>query len=161
VISTARPEEILGELLRRKKLTLSAAESCTGGRVGDKITNVSGSSDYFLGGAVTYSNEAKAELLKVKEKSLKAHGAVSEQVAKEMALGCRKLFGSDIAVSTTGIAGPTGGSKEKPVGLVWFGVSDGKKTTTDRKVFSGDREQVKEAASMHAIVLVLSHIGSA
>jgi len=148
-------------LLRRKKLTLSAAESCTGGRIGDKITNVPGSSDYFLGSAVTYSNEAKAALLGVKEKSLKAYGAVSQQVAEEMALGCRKLFGSDIAVSTTGIAGPAGGSAEKPVGLVWFGVSDGRKTTTDRKVFPGDREQVKEAASQHAIILVLSHIGSA
>lgn len=148
-------------MLRRKKLTLSAAESCTGGRIGDKITNVPGSSDYFLGSAVTYSNEAKAALLGVKEKSLKAYGAVSQQVAEEMALGCRKLFGSDIAVSTTGIAGPAGGSAEKPVGLVWFGVSDGRKTTTDRKVFPGDREQVKEAASQHAIILVLSHIGSA
>ena len=148
-------------MLRRKKLTLSAAESCTGGRIGDKITNVPGSSDYFLGSAVTYSNEAKVALLGVKEKSLKAYGAVSQQVAEEMALGCRKLFGSDIAVSTTGIAGPAGGSAEKPVGLVWFGVSDGRKTTTDRKVFPGDREQVKEAASQHAIILVLSHIGSA
>jgi nicotinamide-nucleotide amidase len=155
----ARPEEILGELLRSKKLTLSAAESCTGGRVGDKITNVPGSSDYFLGSAVTYSNQAKTALLGVKEKSLKAHGAVSEQVAEEMTLGCRKLFGSDIAVSTTGIAGPTGGSKAKPVGLVWFGVSDGKNTITEKKMFTGDREQVKEAASHHAIVLILSFVG--
>jgi len=161
VISTARPEEILGELLRRKKLSLSAAESCTGGRIGDKITNVPGSSDYFLGSAVTYSNEAKTALLGVKDKSLKAHGAVSEQVAGEMAVGCRKLFGSDIAVSTTGIAGPTGGSKEKPVGLVWFGVSDGRTTKTERTVFSGDREQVKEAASLHAMAFILDFIGSA
>jgi len=148
VISTARPEEILGELLRRKKLTLSAAESCTGGRVGDKITNVSGSSDYFLGGAVTYSNEAKAELLKVKEKSLKAHGAVSEQVAKEMALGCRKLFGSDIAVSTTGIAGPTGGSKEKPVARLVR--SERRKEDDDRQKGLLRRQGAGERGRLHA-----------
>lgn len=151
----APPEEILGELLRKKKLTLSAAESCTGGRVGDKITNISGSSDYFLGGAVTYSNEAKVALLKVSEKFLRDYGAVSKQVAEEMATGCRDLFESDIAVSTTGIAGPTGGSKEKPVGLVWFGVSDGKRTVAEKRIFSGDRESVKEAASVHAIGSIL------
>ena len=151
----APPEEMLGELLRKKKLTLSAADSCTGGRVGDKITNISGSSDYFLGSAVTYSNEAKIALLKVSEKSLGSYGAVSEQVAKEMAVGCRELFGSDIAVSTTGIAGPTGGSKEKPVGLVWFGVSDWRRTMVEKRIFSGDRESVKETASVHAIESIL------
>jgi len=117
---------------------------------------VPGSSDYFLGSAVTYSNEAKVALLCVKKKTLDAHGAVSEQVAKEMALGCRKAFGSDIAVSTTGIAGPSGGSKEKPVGFVWFCVSDGKRTKAEKKVFSGDRESIKEAASSHAIQMLLS-----
>lgn len=149
------PEERLGDILRRKKLTLSAAESCTGGRVGDKITNISGSSDYFLGSAVTYSNEAKIALLGVGKASLDAYGAVSEQVAKEMALGCRKVFGSDIAVSTTGIAGPTGGSIEKPVGLVWFGVSDGKATKATKKTFPGDRESVKQAATSFAIEMLL------
>jgi len=152
------PEEILGEVLRRKGLTLSAAESCTGGRVADKITNVPGASDYFLGGAVTYSNDAKAALLGVKKESLISFGAVSEQVAKEMAIGCRKAFRSDIAVSTTGIAGPAGGTKEKPVGLVWFAVSDGKTTRAERKVFEGDRTQIKEKASLRAIDLVLNFI---
>jgi len=151
-------QEILAELLRRKKLTLSAAESCTGGRVGDKITNVPGSSEYFLGSAVTYSNEAKMALLGVRKESLDAHGAVSEQVAKEMAAGCREAFGSDIAVSTTGIAGPSGGSKEKPVGLVWFAVSDGKRTAMESKLFSGDRERIKEAASAHAIDMVVKFV---
>lgn len=152
----ALPEELLGEVCRNKGLTISAAESCTGGRVGDKVTNVPGSSDYFLGSAVTYSNEAKIALLGVKKESLEAHGAVSEQVAIEMAEGCRKAFGSDIAVSTTGIAGPSGGSEEKPVGLVWFGISDGKNVKTERKIFSGDRKFIKEAASSHAVQLLLS-----
>ena len=152
------PEERLGDILRTKKLTLSAAESCTGGRIGDRITNISGSSDYFLGSAVTYSNEAKIAILGVKKETLDAHGAVSEQAAREMAEGTRKVFGSDIAVSTTGVAGPTGGSKEKPVGLVWFAVSDGKRTKAERKIFSGDREQIKEAASLHAIGLVIGSL---
>lgn len=155
------PEEKLGEVFRAKGLTLSAAESCTGGRVGDKITNVAGSSDYFRGSAVTYSNEAKIAILGVKKETLEAHGAVSEQVAMEMAMGCRKTFGSDVAVSTTGIAGPTGGSDEKPVGLVWFGVSDGKTTKAIKKNFPGNRESVKFAATYFAIELLLEIIDSA
>jgi PncC family amidohydrolase len=152
------PEEILGEVLRKKGKTLSSAESCTGGRIADKITNVPGASDYFLGGAVTYSNDAKIELLGVKKESLDSFGAVSEQVAKEMAMGCRNAFCADIAVSTTGIAGPTGGTKEKPVGLVWFAVSDGRTTKAERKVFDGDRIQIKEKASLRAIDLVLNFL---
>jgi len=152
------PEQIVGEILRNKKLTLSAAESCTGGRIGDKITNIPGSSDYFLGSMVTYSNEAKLALLEVKIESLKAYGAVSEQIAKEMGLGSRKVFGSDIGISTTGIAGPSGGSKEKPVGLVWFAVTDGKATKTDSVVFSGDRLDVKESAANHAIEMIIAFL---
>lgn len=154
------PEALLGGLLKRKKLTVSAAESCTGGRVGDKITNVPGSSDYFLGSAVAYSNEAKMALLGVKKKSLIQFGAVSGQVAREMALGCRKAFRSDIGVSTTGIAGPTGGSTEKPVGLVWFAVTDGSKIKTDHVIFPGDRESIKEGAAVRAIRLVIDFVES-
>jgi|YelNatPaOPRAMG01_1025707.scaffolds.fasta_scaffold03254_3 PncC family amidohydrolase len=152
------PEESIAVILREKKLTLAIAESCTGGRIGDKITNVPGSSDYFLGSAVTYSNDAKMSILNVKRKSLERFGAVSEQVAKEMALGAIRAFGSDIAVSTTGIAGPTGGSKRKPVGLVWFAVTDGKRVRTDREIFVGSRLDIKEAASIHAINLVIEFV---
>jgi len=148
----------MGDLLRNKGLTLSAAESCTGGLVSDRITNISGSSDYFLGSAVTYSNEAKRDVLGVSEASLKKYGAVSEQVAKEMALGCRKTFGSDIGISTTGIAGPTGGSKEKPVGLVWFAVADGQTIVAEKEIFSGDRIDIKNDAAMHAINMVINFL---
>lgn len=154
------PEELIGKILRKKNLTLSAGESCTGGRVGDKITNVPGSSDYFLGTAVTYSNEAKIQILRVKLKTLRSFGAVSEQTAKEMALGAKKEFGSKIAVSTTGIAGPTGGSKRKPVGLVWFAVTDGKRTEVDHEIFQGNREKIKESATNHALNLVIDFVKS-
>ena len=156
----ASPEERVGEALRSRKLTVSAAESCTGGRIGDKITNVPGSSDYFRGSAVTYSNESKVALLGVDKVTLERFGAVSEQVAKEMALGCIGLFGSDISVSTTGIAGPAGDSTEKPIGLVWFAVTDGDRLATEKAVFPGDRESVKEAAALFALEMVTTFTGS-
>ena len=152
------PEESIAEVMRERKLTLAAAESCTGGRIGDKITDIPGSSDYFLGSAVTYSNAAKMKLLGVKKGSLGQFGAVSEQVAKEMAIGARKEFGSIIAMSTTGIAGPTGGSKEKPIGLVWFAVTDGNRIRTDRQIFGGNRLEIKESAANHAISLVIDFV---
>jgi len=156
----ASPEERVGEALRRKNLTVSAAESCTGGRIGDKITNVPGSSDYFRGSAVTYSNESKVALLGVDKATLERFGAVSEQVAKEMALGCIGLFGSDVSVSTTGIAGPSGGSAEKPVGLVWFALTDGDRITTEKAVFPGDRESIKEAAALFALEMIITFFAS-
>lgn len=152
------PEESIADVLREKRLTLAAAESCTGGKIGDKITDVPGSSDYFLGSAVTYSNASKMRILGVRKGSLDRFGAVSEQVAKEMAMGARYVYGSDLAVSTTGIAGPTGGSKKKPVGLVWFAVTDGKRVQTDRQIFSGDRLKIKESAANHAISLVIDFV---
>jgi len=142
------------------KLTISVAESCTGGRVGDKITNIPGSSDYFLGGITGYSNGAKMALLSVSQESLKSFGAVSEQVAREMAIGCRRAFESDIAVSTTGIVGPSGGSEEKPVGLVWFAVTDGVRTESNSIIFPGDRKKIKESAAIHALQLLLEFIDS-
>lgn len=148
-------EERVGELLRSKKLTVSAAESCTGGRIGDKLTNVPGSSDYFLGSVVTYSNEAKVALLGVDRATLERFGAVSEQTAKEMATGCIGLFGSGVSVSTTGIAGPAGGSPEKPVGLVWFAVTDGARIRAEKIIFPGDRGSIKEAAALHALKMIL------
>ncbi|OQX90062.1 MAG: competence/damage-inducible protein A, partial [Candidatus Coatesbacteria bacterium 4484_99] len=116
-------EIVVGKLLRQNGMTISTAESCTGGLVSNRIVSVPGASDYFLGGVVAYSNEAKSNLLGVSEKTLSTFGAVSPETAEEMALGVRKKFASNIAVSTTGIAGPTGGTAEKPVGLVYVGWS--------------------------------------
>ena len=115
-------EEVVGDLLVNKKLTISTAESCTGGMIASRVINYPGISEAFLEGAVTYSNEAKMRTLKVKKETLDAVGAVSEETAREMALGIAERTGSDISVVTTGIAGPGGGTKEKPVGLVYIGL---------------------------------------
>jgi nicotinamide-nucleotide amidase len=111
-------EEALGRILTERGLTIAVAESCTGGLIADKITNVSGSSMYFERGVVVYSNQSKTELLNVPKELIKTHGAVSKEVAEAMAAGVRRLAGTDIGISTTGVAGPTGGTSEKPVGLV-------------------------------------------
>jgi len=116
-------EERIGQLLLAQGLTLATAESCTGGLVAHRITNVSGSSAYFSGGFVTYSNEAKERFLGVRHETLLVHGAVSEETAREMAWGARQQMGVDVAVAVTGIAGPTGGTPEKPVGLVYIALS--------------------------------------
>ncbi|MFZ6052819.1 competence/damage-inducible protein A [Halocola ammonii] len=116
-------EEVVGELLRDSKSTLAAAESCTGGMVSHMITSVSGSSDYFLGSIVSYANEVKTGQLGVSEQSLKDHGAVSQPVVEQMALGVRKALGADYGVATSGIAGPSGGTPEKPVGTIWIAVA--------------------------------------
>jgi len=116
-------EETVGRLLRERGLTLAVAESCTGGRIGDWVTNVAGSSAYFLLGVATYSNEAKQKVIGVRAETLAAHGAVSTQTAEEMAMGVRRLAGADIGLSTTGIAGPGGGSPDKPVGTVCVGMA--------------------------------------
>ncbi len=122
-VYSSRPielEEKLGELLKERNLTLSTAESFTGGLMGDMITNVPGSSEYYFGGAVTYSNESKMKILQVKESTLKTHGAVSENTALEMVRGIKNVYQSDCAIATTGIAGPGGATKEKPVGLCYI-----------------------------------------
>ena len=115
-------EEVVGKLLKKRGLTIASAESCTGGLFASRITSVAGSSEYFLEGAVTYSDNAKIKRLKVKQKTIEKYGAVSEEVALEMATGIAKTAGSDIGISATGIAGPGGGMKEKPVGLVYIGL---------------------------------------
>ncbi len=115
--------EETGALLREKNWFLATAESCTGGLIGHLITSISGSSDYFEGGVISYSNRIKAELLGIQEEVLAEHGAVSEPVAAAMARGARELLGADIAVSVTGIAGPTGGTPEKPVGTTYIGAA--------------------------------------
>ena len=127
-----------------KGLKLSIAESCTGGMIASEITDLSGSSAFFLGSAVTYSNESKENILGVSHSSLVDHGAVSEAVAKEMALGSLKVYGSDIAGSVTGIAGPDGGTPQKPVGTVWMAVTDGKRTMAFENHFEGSRKDIRE-----------------
>lgn len=145
----------LVKILSEKKLTVATAESCTGGLISKLITDVSGSSDVFGFGLCTYANCAKEKLLGVKSSTLEKHGAVSSEVAREMAQGLYKLSGADIAISVTGIAGPSGGSDEKPVGLVYFGFAYGGKCESVKKVFTSDkplrREEVRMAAAEFAI----------
>ncbi len=145
--------DVLGKILRHKSLTLSVAESCTGGLVGDLITSVSGSSTYFMGGIIAYSNDVKVKLLGCSEDDLKKYGAVSEQIAMQMAEGARKYIKTDIGISTTGIAGPTGGTPQKPVGLVYMGYSDGKNQKVIRKIFKGKREEIKRQSALWVIDL--------
>ena len=151
-------EEVLGKLLRERKLTISLAESLTGGLVQHKLTQIPGSSDYFMGGIVSYSNEAKMELLGVRESSLKKYGAVSELVAKEMAEGVRKRLGTDIGISTTGIAGPTGATATKPVGLVYLALSAKDIVIARKQVFGPDRNSVKQRSAQAALELARRYL---
>lgn len=153
-------EKEVGELLLRKKLTVSVVESCTGGLISSKLTDVPGSSAYITLNVVTYANEAKVKVLGVSEELLKKHGAVSEPVAKAMAEGIRRLTGSDIGLGTTGIAGPTGGTPEKPVGLVYIGIADKNGTVVHKVNINPDlpRTEIKAAASNHALALLLDKI---
>jgi len=146
-----RAAETLVALLTARSLTCATAESCTGGGIGREITSVAGASAVFAGGAITYSNEAKMRILGVKAETLETHGAVSSETAAEMAAGARRIFGTDLAVSVTGIAGPGGGSAEKPVGLVWFGLATPSGVRTEKAIFAGDRERVREQTAIHAI----------
>lgn len=147
-------EEALGKLLTERHLTIAVAESCTGGLVADKITNVSGSSNYFERGVVTYSNKSKIELLGVPGELISAHGAVSREVAEAMAAGIRQRSQTSIGLSTTGIAGPTGGTPEKPVGLVWIGYADKDITFALKFNFGDNRVRNKERAAQAALELV-------
>jgi nicotinamide-nucleotide amidase len=147
-------EDTIGKLLRERMLTLAVAESCTGGLIADRITNVPGSSDYFERGIITYSNKSKMEELGVPSELIRQHGAVSQEVAEAMALGIRTTSHVDIGISTTGIAGPTGGSTEKPVGLVWIGYADKEETFALQFNFGNERRIVKERASQAALELL-------
>ncbi len=144
-------EKAIGDLLREKGWTLSIAESCTGGLICDRITNVSGSSDYFMGGMITYSNESKAKHLGIPLNYIKKHGAVSPQVAKKMAQGVRKAFGTTFGLSSTGVAGPTGGTKRSPVGRVFVGLTAGRKVWVKKLGLKGSRRQIKEKATEKAL----------
>lgn len=134
-----------------KRLTVATAESCTGGLVAEAITAVPGSSAYFLGAIVSYADTAKVTLLGVPEAALAAHGAVSAQVARAMADGCRARFEASLAVSITGIAGPDGGSEAKPVGLTYLGLASPRSTEVRRFVLGGDRASIREAAAGEAL----------
>ena len=146
-----RMEEVLGEMLRERHLTISVAESCTGGLIGHLLTNVPGSSDYFLGGVIVYRNEAKIDLLDVSLKTLEREGAVSDATVQEMAKEVRKRFYSNIGLSVSGIAGPDGGTEEKPVGTVHVGLAASDKVFSGKYRFQGTRKQIKMNTAMMAL----------
>ncbi|WP_109830988.1 competence/damage-inducible protein A [Reichenbachiella versicolor] len=147
-------EDAIGETLKSKGLTIGTAESCSGGFLAHKITSVAGSSEYYRGSIVSYHNDIKKDILGIKPKTLEAYGAVSEETATEMALNAQKKLGVDIAVATTGIAGPGGGSEEKPVGTVWLGLAYGKKVFTHKLNLVGTRQLNIEATATHALDFV-------
>lgn len=145
--NSERLESLIIERLRKDKKTLSVAESCTGGLLADSFINVSGASDVFMEGVVTYSNEAKVERLGVKKETLENYGAVSEETAREMVVGLK----TDVGISVTGIAGPLGGTLEKPVGLVYMGIKNGNEILVEKKVFKGSRRKIRERAVLHSL----------
>jgi len=148
----------VGEMLRPLGLKLAVAESCTGGLVSHRITNVPGSSDYFLGGITAYAYEAKVKLLGVSWDTLTRYGAVSRETVLEMARGARSKLEADIGVSVSGIAGPGGGLPEKPVGLTWIGLSAGGSEEARSFVFPGDRLAVKEQAAEQALQMINEYL---
>ncbi len=146
----------LGQRLTEKGLKVTCAESCTGGGIGYALTSTAGSSAWFEQGFITYSNQAKMAMLDVSPVTLAQHGAVSQEVVKQMAQGAARHAAAEIAVAVSGIAGPDGGSQQKPVGLVWFGFYQAGQVTAMEKKLSGDRHQVRE----QAIEFALQHINS-
>jgi nicotinamide-nucleotide amidase len=144
-------EQEVGALLQQKGLTLGLVESASGGLISHRITNVPGSSDYFKGSVTAYSNEVKIRVVGVKEATLNQYGAVSSQVAEDMAQGGRKILGADICLADTGIAGPTGATPEKPVGLFYIGLSHKGGTFSRKHNFCGEREQNKQSATEEAL----------
>ncbi len=154
--------ERVGKALRERSLTLATAESCTGGWAAEVVTHTSGSSEWFERGFVTYSNEAKVEMLGVRPATLAAHGAVSQEVAREMASGALKNSKALISLAITGIAGPTGGSPDKPVGTVCFACCrKGETPVAETRRYEGDRENIRKLSVIHALETVLSLIATA
>lgn len=150
---------LLGNALREKGLKLSVAESCTGGLLANLITDISGSSDYFMGGIVAYDNKVKKTLLGVREDTLKRVGAVSRETALQMAEGAKKRVKADISASITGIAGPGGGSAKKPVGTVYICVLSAKKRTVKKFLFKGGRKSIKRQSAEAALSMLCKVIG--
>jgi PncC family amidohydrolase len=148
----------VGKLLHERDLKLSLAESCTGGLIGDRITDIAGSSEYFWGGVVAYAYEAKVALLGVSWDTLNTHGAVSQQTVFEMARGARKVMNANIGVSVSGIAGPGGGTEEKPVGTTWIGLVTDEGEWAQVFHFSGDRTQNKASAADAALQFLLDYL---
>lgn len=148
----------VGAKLRDSRRTVAVAESCTGGRLGDALTDAPGSSDYFLGGLISYSNDAKVDLLGVDRSVILEEGAVSEKAAGMMAQGVMRLFGADVGIGITGIAGPTGATPTKPIGLVYVAVCSPERTECVRYVFEGTRTSVKDQAVARAIQLLSSFL---
>jgi nicotinamide-nucleotide amidase len=144
-------EGVVGETLKQRGLTLSVAESCTGGLISHLLTNVPGSSEYYRGGVTVYSNESKVDLLGVSRETIRKHGAVSDQAAREMAEGVRRNLKTDIGIAVTGVAGPAGGSEEKPVGTVHIGLASEGKTVSQKYRFWGNRERNKLNSAMMAL----------
>lgn len=152
------PEILIGNILRERGFKLVAAESCTGGLIGSRITDVPGSSEYFLGSIVAYAYKVKVALLDVSWDTLNSHGAVSREAVLEMARGARRRLNGDIAISVSGVAGPGGGTTEKPVGTIWIGLiaQDGEWAKEFR--FSGHREQNKSSAANAALQMLLDYL---
>ena len=150
-------EKLIEEAALRN-VTIALAESCTGGMIAGVLTDVPGASKVFLGSAVTYSNEAKIDILGVDPDIINDHGAVSSHCAEKMAEGAKRIFRSEIALSVTGIAGPDGGSAEKPVGTVWFGISSNDATYTLKKQFSGERALIRNSAVKTALEALLERV---
>lgn len=148
--------EVLGEALRDRELTVATAESCTGGNIAHRITQVPGSSVYFMGSIVSYSNDIKAQVLGVPRDIIAKHGAVSKYVVEAMASGVANLMHTECAIATSGIAGPDGGTKFKPVGTVWIAVKYGEQLVAECKHFKGSRIQVIESATNHGIVMLIN-----
>jgi PncC family amidohydrolase len=151
-------EEKTGRILKEKGLTIAVAESCTGGLIASRITNIGGASEYFEAGFITYSNKAKTSFLSVPEEIIDKYGAVSYETAKFMAEGVRNIAGVDIGVSVTGIAGPAGGTLEKPVGTVFVGLATGAGTFVSNFLFTGNRLEIKQQTSETALTLVVNYL---
>ena len=147
-------EKEIVSILRDRKMTVTTAESCTGGLIASRIVNVSGASEVFMEGYITYANASKEKILGVKHDTIEQFGVVSEETAKEMAVGARRIANADFALSVTGIAGPSGGTKDKPVGLVYIGCASEKATKVRRYVFDGNRDEIREQAVIHALSLL-------
>ncbi|MBI3361999.1 MAG: CinA family protein [Chloroflexi bacterium] len=158
--STQPLEFLLGQLLTERKLTIAVAESCTGGLICHRLTNVPGSSTYFLGGVVAYAYDAKEDLLGVQHNTLYDHGAVSEATAREMARGVRRVLGADIGVAVTGIAGPGGGMPGKSVGLTWIALSGRSVDRATKFVWDSDREGNKALSAEAVLRMVVEYLSA-
>ena len=151
-------EVVVGEILRQRGLCLAVAESCTGGLISHLVTNVPGSSAYYLGGVTAYANEVKIHLLGVHPETLEKYGAVSSETVIEMARGVRNALAADIGISVSGVAGPGGGTLDKPVGTVWIGLSSPQEEYSRHYLWSGDRLAVKQQSAQAALKLLLENL---